>query len=151
MDFNSITEVVLLLSTIGLAVSNIIQVYVKKPYGLIRQKYEESQKRHREELEAMIRETIPEVIDNEIKPILDNQSAMKEQMNQFVTNTITLMRQEITSIYYKYRDEKTLPLYVYENLKELYDNYEASGGNHYIRKIYDRMMHWDVTDADDEE
>lgn len=151
MEFNSLAEIILLLSTVGLAVTNIIQVYIKKPYGLIRAKYEESQKKHRDELESMIRETIPQVMDEEIKPILKNQTGIMNQMDQFVTNTITLMRQEITSIYYKYKDEKVLPLYVYENLKELFDNYEASGGNHYIHKIYDRMMHWDVTDADEEE
>ena len=151
MDFSNITEVILLFSTVGLAVTNIIQVYIKKPYGLIKARYEESQKKHRQELETMIRETIPQVMDQELKPILENQNTMKERMDQFMTNTITLMRQEITSIYYKYKDEKTLPLYVYENLKELYDNYEASGGNHYIHKIYDRMMHWDVVDTDDDE
>ena len=151
MEFNSVTEIILLLSAVGLAITNIIQIYIKKPYGLIKSKYEESQRKHREELETMIRETIPQVMDEELKPILKNQTGMMGQMDQFVTNTITLMRQEITSIYYKYKDEKVLPLYVYENLKELYDNYEASGGNHYIHKIYDRMMHWEVADTDDED
>lgn len=151
MEFSNVTEIILLLSAVGLAITNIIQIYIKKPYGLIKTKYEESQKKHRQELETMIKETIPQVMDEELKPILENQTNMMGQMDQFVTNTITLMRQEITSIYYKYKDEKVLPLYVYENLKELYDNYEASGGNHYIHKIYDRMMNWDVSDTDDEE
>lgn len=72
MEFNSVTEIILLLSAVGLAITNIIQIYIKKPYGLIKSKYEESQRKHREELEAMIRETIPQVMDEELKPILKN-------------------------------------------------------------------------------
>lgn len=72
MEFTNVTEVILLLSAVGLAITNIIQIYIKKPYGLIKSKYEESQKKHKEEIEAIIRETIPQVMDKELKPILKN-------------------------------------------------------------------------------
>lgn len=151
MEFNNVTDIILLVSAVGLALMNIVQIYIYKPYTFFKNKKIEDKQKRKEELTEMLNEIVPQSLDSRLSELRTNQEDLKQQMAQFTTNTITMMRQDITSIYYKYKDEKQLPLYVYENLKELYSNYESTGGNHYIHKIYDRMMHWEVIDTEDAE
>lgn len=61
---------------------------------------------------------------------------------------VDVLRQKIEKIYYRYKDERTLPIYVYENLQELYKDYTEAGGNHYIGKLYNRMSTWKVLEDD---
>ena len=63
-------------------------------------------------------------------------------------NMVDVLRQKIENIYYRYKDERTLPIYVHENLQELYKDYTEAGGNHYIGKLYNRMSTWKVLEDD---
>jgi predicted cupin superfamily sugar epimerase len=56
----------------------------------------------------------------------------------------SLLRNDITAIYYRYLDTESLPAYEKENLVELYSSYTELKGNHYIEQIFKDMMGWDV-------
>ena len=58
-----------------------------------------------------------------------------------------MLRNEITSIYYRHIDEEepTLREYERKNLDELYAAYEAGGFNHFVKDIYAVMRKWPVT------
>lgn len=58
---------------------------------------------------------------------------------------LAMLRNDITSIYYKYLPTKTLPTYVRENLILLHEAYTESGGNSYVCTIYKDMLKWDVS------
>lgn len=62
--------------------------------------------------------------------------------------TVDLLRQQIVNIYYEYLEEQKLPIYVRENLDELYKDYIVNNGNHFITKIYKRMEKWPVIPTD---
>ena len=47
-------------------------------------------------------------------------------------------------IYYKYRKDKKIPQYEYENFVFLYEAYKALNGNSFIDKIYEDVHSWDV-------
>ena len=51
----------------------------------------------------------------------------------------------ITQMYYDYLDERTLPIYIRENLVHLYEEYEKKHGNSYVKQIYTEMLDWDIS------
>lgn len=55
-----------------------------------------------------------------------------------------LLRSEILHTYYKYREQKTIRQYEYENAVYLYKAYKALGGNTFVDHIYNEINEWEV-------
>ena len=78
-----------------------------------------------------------------IKTLTEDQSKIIDLLRR---NTLDVLRQKIENIYYQYRSQKAMPMYVLENLEELYNDYKEGGGNHHIGTLYDRMKKWEIYD-----
>lgn len=63
------------------------------------------------------------------------------QMNNALTS---MMRNDITDIYYRNLANKKLKQYERESLDKLYDGYIEAGGNSFIKDIYAEMRKWEV-------
>lgn len=55
-----------------------------------------------------------------------------------------LLRDRITSIYYKHRSKREIDLYDYENLEKLYQQYKKLGGNSFVDKIWGEVQDWTI-------
>ena len=55
-----------------------------------------------------------------------------------------LLRSEILHTYYKYREQKVIRQYEYENAVFLYKAYKALGGNSFVDHIYCEINEWEV-------
>lgn len=55
-----------------------------------------------------------------------------------------LLRSEITRLYYRHKDDKTLREYEFKNLEFCYKAYKALKGNSFIDHIYAEMQEWDI-------
>lgn len=55
-----------------------------------------------------------------------------------------LLRSDILNVYYKYREEKQIRQYEYENVVLLYKAYKALGGNTFVDHIYNEINEWEV-------
>lgn len=56
-----------------------------------------------------------------------------------------VLRDLITNIYYKYLDEKKIPIYELEDAAALHELYRKRGGNSYVQHIYRQMTEdWEV-------
>ena len=55
-----------------------------------------------------------------------------------------LLRDRITSIYFKHVHEKEMKEYEYENLEHLYIQYKNLGGNSFVDKIWNEVQTWRV-------
>ena len=75
---------------------------------------------------------------------MQGQQDILKRLDTSDLNDITQFRHSITGIYYKYKDEKKMPVYVKEDLMKLYDRYEKLGGNSYVHQIYQEMSQWDT-------
>lgn len=51
-----------------------------------------------------------------------------------------LLRDRITSIYYKHSQDCEMKLYDYENLERLYKQYKNLGGNSFVDKIWEEIQ-----------
>ena len=61
-----------------------------------------------------------------------------------------LLRKEIIHIYDEHKKTRTLTETTRELLDDLYGDYKAEHGNHYIDKIYNRMIQWPVVPDEDD-
>lgn len=55
-----------------------------------------------------------------------------------------LLRSQMTNIYYRHKDEKTIRQYEWENFASLYKAYKALGGNSFIDEIFEVVQTWEI-------
>lgn len=55
-----------------------------------------------------------------------------------------LLRDRITSVYFKHHLQKELREYEFENVARLYQQYKALGGNSFVDKIWSEIQTWHV-------
>ena len=55
-----------------------------------------------------------------------------------------LLRDRITSIYFKNRLDSQIKEYEYENVSHLYKQYKALGGNSFVDRIWREMQDWQI-------
>lgn len=55
-----------------------------------------------------------------------------------------LLRNSITSTYYKHIEDKTIREYEFEAMLQEAETYFALGGNSYVKKLHDDMCGWKV-------
>lgn len=58
--------------------------------------------------------------------------------------TASMIRNEITKMYYIYLEKKAMPAREKENMLRLFESYANLGGNSYINAIVDEMMRWNT-------
>ena len=78
---------------------------------------------------------------SEIKADIETLMINKEKSDKAV---LSLMRNEITNIYYENVAAKSLKSYEKENLNALYEAYKAMGGNSYVQALEKEMNTWQV-------
>lgn len=80
----------------------------------------------------------------ETKEIMKYLKDIKERLDIQQKADVSSLRHSITRIYEEYKDNKTLPSNVKEDLCSLYENYLKLGGNSYVKQITNEMLGWKV-------
>lgn len=75
-----------------------------------------------------------------ITELINNYNKSQEETSKCI------LRHEITSIYYTYKETKSLPEYVKEDLSYLYAQYEKLNGNSYVKSLVEVIKSWDSND-----
>lgn len=73
----------------------------------------------------------------------DKKKEEEREINQRETDKC-LLRDRITSIYFKNCRECEIKEYEFENVAHLYKQYKALGGNSFVDKIWREMQEWRV-------
>lgn len=82
---------------------------------------------------------------NEIKDTLANFVTESKRQSELQNEALlSLIRDNITSIYYKGLTAKTIKVFDKEALIKKFSIYSSMGGNSYIHEIYEEMMTWNV-------
>lgn len=77
--------------------------------------------------------------------VRERQKEISEELKKSKEIDLALLRNAITSIYFKYLDTKKIPHYENENLHSLYSQYEKLGGNSYVKTLVETMEKWEET------
>ena len=92
---------------------------------------------------AALRRIIREESENANEGIKAELEEIKGEVASAKQNDIVQLRNTITHIYFKYKDQKKIPHYEKENVLSLYERYDALGGNHYVRNIISEIEGWE--------
>ena len=63
---------------------------------------------------------------------------------KFQKSQLSILRDDITRMYFKYLEDKQVPFYARKDMVQLYETYTDMGGNSYVKTIYDEFMEWPV-------
>lgn len=165
MGLEQLCDYIILAGALVMAVYNIIKVFAKPTSIFKRKKEKEYQEKIKRTLDILIpkyleehdletRERYLQEISNEVlrkvevdlKDIQNDNKKQNEVIELLRKQAIDVLRQKIEKIYYDYRVTKKLPRFALENLEELYSDYTKGGGNHHIKRLYQRMKTWEVID-----
>ena len=64
--------------------------------------------------------------------------------SKFQESQLSILRDDITRLYFKYLEDKQVPFYARKDMVQLYETYTDMGGNSYVKTIYDEFMEWPV-------
>ena len=67
---------------------------------------------------------------------------INDRLDSHLESQLSILRHEITEIYYKYLENKEIPAHTKQDLFYLYEQYEKLGGNSYVKQIYLEMQNW---------
>ena len=76
--------------------------------------------------------------------LIEYQKSSKSAKNVVEDALKCLLRDSITKIYYRNKDDGTLEEYERKDLENLYDCYSRMGGNNYVHSLYEEMTHWPI-------
>lgn len=74
----------------------------------------------------------------------------KEKENEKIQNSAlkSLLKSNLTNVYFVYSELKEIPDYVYENFLDMLVVYEKLGGNGFVHTLADKMKSWKITKTD---
>lgn len=74
----------------------------------------------------------------------------KNKNNEYIQNMAlkSLLKSNLTNIYFVYSELKEIPDYAYENFLDMLAVYENLGGNGFIHTLADKMKSWKITKTD---
>ena len=79
-----------------------------------------------------------------MQQIMATEESKQELMTHFQESQLSLLRDSITRLYFKYLPEKQVPAYGRKDMVNLFESYEKLGGNSYAKTIYEEFMDWPV-------
>lgn len=110
-------------------------------------------KKRRDKLEQEKREEIAKDVERRLSPRFDEiyqQNLEQDESIRILTESSRdMLRKEIIHTYSKNKAARTLTETTKEYLDDLYADYKAEKGNHYIDKIYARMRTWGIVPDED--
>lgn len=141
----TVAEVWAIFKTIGALIGIIITFITfiglisKRPIKSLKKMIREESKSANEDLENNIKTVETHVKELEIKAQarfdqIDEQFQAVEKTND------DMIRNTLTHIYFKYKDQKKIPHYEKENVLHLFARYN---GNSYVHTIVDEMKNWE--------
>ena len=177
MSISQFCDIIILISALCIAITNIYNFFAKPTTKLKKKKTEElnnqisgildkklpeillehdleTRQEHLDDRQNCLKE-IKTAVLTDVKDTLDSIYKLNLEQNESIKTLSQgnkdMLRQRIMDIYYTYRDEKKLPIHKKEALDELYKDYKAEGGNSYIDKYHNRMKTWEIYDDENHE
>ena len=90
-----------------------------------------------------IKESVKELADLMKEHIAKDKEKIEEH-KKLEKSDRTIIRSEITTIYYRYCEKKVIPVYEKENFIYLYKQYKLLGGNSYVDDIKAQIDTWQI-------
>ena len=141
-----------IIGAVGVALVNIIKA------AFSRNQNKKDQLDHEENLIKLsssmtnVNQAISE-LRNEVMPMLNGLSKDLDRVDRKLEDfhsewkdyNIVMLRHDITSVYEQYKSSAAMPKVIYESTMNLYDKYQALGGNSFVESEVEEMKTWSKT------
>lgn len=92
---------------------------------------------------AALRKVIKEEVESANTPVKEKLEEIEDSLESAKSNDLAIIRNTITHIYFKYKDQKKIPHYEKENVLYLYERYKELQGNSYVKNIIQQIETWE--------
>lgn len=144
MVLQQICNIIILIGGIAGAITAVM-VLLGKPVKLfkkIRDKYETQRRKEiAQEVKKLIAPTLDEIYQQNLE--------QEETIKILEKSSRDMLRKEIIQVYKDHKIDREISETIKEYLDDLYSDYKAENGNHYIDKIYNRMCTWTIIPDED--
>ena len=79
-----------------------------------------------------------------MQQMMATEESKQALLAKFQKSQLSILRDDITRLYFKYLEDKQVPFYARKDMVQLYETYTDMGGNSYVKTIYDEFMEWPV-------
>lgn len=122
-------------ATVSAAITVIVKKAVEKKLDKNATERIELSEKQRQERKADVTETMRE----ELAPVTTELKNIKTKIEKISDGTLSSLRNDILTCYYKCNDKGYRNDYDYTNLHDLYDAYKALDGNSFVQDIVERF------------
>ena len=141
-----------IIGAVGVALVNVIKALYSRNQNKVDQQQHEENLIKLSSSMTNVNQAISE-LRAEIMPMLNGLSKdldrVDRKLEDFHTEwkdyNIVMLRHDITSVYEQYKSSAAMPKVIYESTMNLYDKYQALGGNSYVHGIVEEMKTWQKT------
>lgn len=88
---------------------------------------------------AWIEKTVIDVHNEQMVEVTELLKTINDNIEEQKRSDLALLRHEITSLYFEYKDSKEIPSYAKQDWLSMYERYTLLGGNSYIKTITTMM------------
>ena len=79
-----------------------------------------------------------------MQQLMATEESKQAMLQLFKESQLSLLRDSITDLYFKYLPKKEVPTYERKDMVKLFESYRKLGGNSYVQTIYEEFMDWPV-------
>ncbi len=79
-----------------------------------------------------------------MQQLMATEESKQAMLQLFKESQLSLLRDSITDLYFKYLPKKEVPTYERKDMVNLFESYRKLGGNSYVQTIYEEFMDWPV-------
>lgn len=141
-----------IIGAVGVALVNVIKALYSRNQNKVDQQQHEENLIKLSSSMTNVNQAISE-LRAEIMPMLNGLSKdldrVDRKLEDFHTEwkdyNIVMLRHDITSVYEQYKSSAAMPKVIYESTMNLYDKYQALGGNSFVSGEIEEMKTWQKT------
>lgn len=122
-----------------------VSTFLGKPLKFIKKRRDAAEKARRDEIAKDVEKRLTPRFDE----LYQQNIEQEEIIGILEKSSRDILRKEIINIYHINKPIRQLTETTKEYLDDLYQDYKAEHGNHYIDKIYGRMCSWEIVPDED--
>ena len=149
MVLQNICNIIILIGSVFVAIRTIFKA-VGKPIVFFKKQAREADEKRTEAITQNVVKQIDEKLAPKFTEIIEQNNEQERLISILQQSSKDLLRKEIIQIYNDNKKIRILTETTRELLEDLYKDYKAEHGNHYIDKIYHRMIQWAVVPDEDD-
>lgn len=145
-----VCNVIILLGGVAGAITGILAL-CGRPIKFFKKRRDKAERARREEIVKEVSASVSKELVPHLNEIHQQNLEQSEDIRLLTETTRNSIGAEILAFYEAHKTTKTITLNEKDAIEDLYKSYKAIKGNHYVDRIYLRIITWTVLDEEGKE